>query len=80
MADTRKKDADWLLNLDANGRVSTSDAQLAVLMDIRDELKKLNKVFACPNFLAVPRHLDDTARTLRSIQRALPVRKPRKKS
>ncbi len=28
-----------------------------VLMDIRAELQKLNRVFACPNFQAVPRIL-----------------------
>lgn len=33
-------------------------AQLAVLMDIRDELQTLNRLLACPNFLAIPRRLE----------------------
>jgi len=35
-----------------------SRASLAVLMDIRDELQKLNRVFECGNFLAIPYKLD----------------------
>lgn len=27
---------------------------IAILMDIREELQKLNRVFACPNFQDVP--------------------------
>lgn len=30
----------------------------ALLMDIRDELKRLNGVLHCPNFLAIPFKLD----------------------
>lgn len=52
--DRRKKDANWLLNLNVNGTVPTCDAQLAVLMDIRDELKKLNWLLSCENFLQIP--------------------------
>ena len=36
--------------------------QLAVLMDIRDELKRLNAFLHCPNAVAIPK-------LLRSIQR-----------
>ena len=57
MSDTRKKDANWRLNVDNNGRVSNDDAQLAVLMDIRDELKRLNSLLHCQNFQAIPRIL-----------------------
>ncbi len=32
--------------------------QIAVLMDIRDELQLLNRVLYCPNFMAIPRKLD----------------------
>lgn len=43
-------------------------AQLAVLMDIRDELKKLNKLLYCSNFTGIPT-------TLRSIRRAMPTKR-----
>lgn len=62
MADTRKKDVNWRLNVNANGTCLTSDAQLAVLMDLRDELKRLNSVLHCVNFLDVPRRLARIAR------------------
>jgi len=41
-------------------------AQLAVLMDIRDELQKLNRVFQCANFLNMPHEL----KTLRRYTQA----------
>jgi hypothetical protein len=34
---------------------------LAVLMDIRDELKRINNVLNCSNCLAIPRKLDRIA-------------------
>lgn len=37
--------------------VTFADAKLAVLMDIRDELKTLNRLLACPNFLQIPTSL-----------------------
>lgn len=58
MPDTRRKDANWILNIDPEGKVSTEDARLAVLMDIRDELKRLNTLLHCGNFMAIPHYLD----------------------
>lgn len=59
MTDTRKKDANWSLNVRPDGNVaSMADAQLAVLMDIRDELKKLNQLLYCTNFMDIPLKLD----------------------
>lgn len=43
----------------------------ALLMDIRDELKRLNNLLHCSNFIGIPR-------TLHSIRRA--VAQPRKPS
>lgn len=58
MTDTRKKDANWSLNILPSGNVSTDDAQLAVLMDIRDELKILNRLLQCKNFIDIPFKLE----------------------
>lgn len=57
---TRHKDTEWVLPVLPGKKtaVSQPDAALAVLMDIRDELKLQNK-------------------TLRSIRRAMPPRKPK---
>ena len=58
MAKGRFKDIDWDL-ADDQGRVGTWErVEIAVLMDIRDELKKLNFLLHCNNFVAIPRKLD----------------------
>jgi hypothetical protein len=46
--------------------------EIEVLMDIRDQLKKLNRVLECPRFLRIPTSLD-------SIDRKLTKKKPRRK-
>jgi hypothetical protein len=48
----RHKDTVWALP--EGESVTCESAQLAVLMDIRDELKALRAIFQCPNFLQVP--------------------------
>lgn len=62
MADRRKKDLNWNV-ADENGNVPTWERiQIAVLMDLRDELKLLNGLLRCPNFMAIPRKLDRISR------------------
>lgn len=63
----RHKDANWNL---PDKLTDWKECELAVLMDIRDEMKKLNRLFECPNFLAIPA-------TLREIKRN--TARPRKK-
>lgn len=46
----RKKDVNWNLP----EQVSWEGSTLAVLMDLRDELKRLNGVLSCPNFVGIP--------------------------
>ena len=48
--------AEWMLwpGKDKGSLKNTAEAQLAVLMDLRDELIKLNRVFECHNALAIP--------------------------
>ena len=70
MKDLRHKNAAWTVPTDLNGSIAWGGAQLAVLMDLRDELQRLNNLLACQNFLGIPH-------TLRSINRKLT--KPRAK-
>ena len=50
---------DWDISPALNGGIRTiQDAQLAVLMDIRDELQTLNRLLSCDNFTAIPRNLE----------------------
>lgn len=60
----RQKDVKWNIPDPCPG---TDFAQLSVLMDIRDELKRLNELLHCPRFMGIPT-------TLRGIQRKLPGR------
>jgi len=59
----RFKDCAWDLPADPSGRISNWDAvKVAVMMDIRDELKELNSLFRCQNFLNIPHKLDRICR------------------
>lgn len=47
---SRAANMDW----NVGDNPSWDRSKLATLMDIRDELQTLNRVFRCHNFLAVP--------------------------
>lgn len=64
---------DWNLPVDANGRITWEMVHVAVLMDIRRELRQLNGLLSCPNFTSIPS-------TLRQIQRNTKKRKRQKRS
>lgn len=49
--------------------------QLAVLMDVRDELQKLNNIFGCHNFLEIPR----VVKAIRTNTGRIPAQKRTKK-
>lgn len=54
MIDRRKANRDWT-PAEPDGNVPTWErVQLAVLMDIRDELRRLRGTFECQNFLRIP--------------------------
>lgn len=55
----RHKDAFWGLPDKSDGYPMAS---LAVLMDIRDELKRMNTLLHCENFQGIPRKLDRISR------------------
>jgi len=66
----RFKDYDWATTT-ADGRhyAETNIAQLlSVLMDIRDELKRMNAIIQCPNFVAIPGKLDTMKAELKEIR------------
>lgn len=54
----RHKDAEFSLPAEGNGKgLEWHHVRLAVLMDIRDELKRLNQLLHCSNFVAIPHTL-----------------------
>lgn len=75
--DKRRAGVNWTVGDGKSNAVSGSDAALAVLMDIRDELKKLNLLLNCPNFTAIPFKLDAIVKHTRRIP--IRKRKPRAK-
>lgn len=44
-------------------------AQLTVLMDLRDELKQLNRLLHCHNFMSIPMKLDKIVYNTRKVRR-----------
>lgn len=66
MADRRRANVNWLVTDEAGKILSVDHANLAVLMDIRDEFRRLNALLHCENFQRIPR-------TLKGIQRKLPT-------
>jgi predicted transcriptional regulator len=45
------KNWDWTIDKNINGKYSVETAQLAVLMDIRNELQEINRRLRCPNVI-----------------------------
>ena len=74
--DTRYKNLAWIIP--SGGNPSFEGAQLAVLMDIRDELQRLNELLHCPNFIDIPLMLDEIVINTRPKRRttATKRRKP----
>lgn len=55
----RFKNLNWNLPSTEEGKLPKWDyVPIALLMDIRDELQRLNKLLGCANCVAIPRKLD----------------------
>lgn len=65
---SRHKDIAWNL---PDKPLNYEIVHAALLMDLRDELKKLNQLLHCPNFTGIPN-------TLHGIRMKLPTRKRRR--
>lgn len=69
MTDRQQRDQDWVV-AEPDGEVLTWErAGIAVLMDIRRELRRLNGLLACDQFLAVPGDLREIVRNTRRPKR-----------
>jgi hypothetical protein len=62
---------------DKENTANTDTLQLAMLCSIRDELRRLNRVLQCPNFIAVPSKLDQIAKNTRKKRKPRIVGKPK---
>lgn len=61
----RHKDVEWRL-ADPPGN---EGAQLGLLMDLRDELKRLNSLLHCQNFQNIPRELRGIRRDIKDLKK-----------
>lgn len=67
----RFKNADWNLRSTSAGNIeSWEQVHAALLMDLRDELQRLNALLHCPNFQNIPRELRSIKRELATIRKA----------
>lgn len=57
MADRRKKNASWFAANEKGETLTWGEAQIAVLMDIRDELQAIRGRLDCFEMLSIPRLL-----------------------
>lgn len=70
MPDTRLRNVEWVLPPLKDGSSTWVVVHSALLMDLRDELKALNRLLGCGNFTGIPS-------TLRGIRNALARRRRR---
>lgn len=63
------RDAQWHVRQTDEQMYSDEAVQRAILLDIREQLRALNRVFACPNFLRIPGVLDTIARQTKQKRR-----------
>jgi hypothetical protein len=68
--DTRHKNGNWSIPTLPNGNIKWEYVQHALLMDIRDELQRLNNVFSCHNFQRIPWVLDHIVRNTTKKRKA----------
>lgn len=61
----RHRNVDWNLP----DSIGWDQVRYALLMDIRDELQALNRIFRCQNFLLIPSKLDAIERNTRKPKR-----------
>lgn len=62
MSDRRKKNVEWTPGAEDGSMPTWERVQVALLMDIRDELQRLNNILECPNFQRIPAKLDRIGR------------------
>jgi hypothetical protein len=62
---------------DGTSTASAETISMCMLATIRDELRRLNQVLQCPNFIAVPAKLDQIAKNTRKRRKPRVVGKPK---
>ena len=71
------RDLDWTIAINDDNTWPSDKIQIALLADIRAELKRLNAVLHCPNFLEVPALLRHIKRNTTKKRKPKAVGKPK---
>lgn len=74
---TQGRDIDWHIHINDDGSWNDADVQLALLNDIREELKRLNAVLHCPNFIEIPSILRTIRKNTTKKRKPKAAAKPR---
>lgn len=69
MVDRRKANIEWLLGDTHGENMTWEQVHVAVLMDIRRELRRLNSLLHCPNATAIPQTLREIRAAVRKVAR-----------
>ena len=71
---TQGRNIDWHIHVNDDGTWNDADVQMALLNDIREELKRLNELLHCSNFVEIPSILRTIKRN--TTKRKKPKGKP----
>ena len=74
---SKQANAQWDLWESDDNLYSPDQVLLAVMMDIRAEIRRLNSVLQCPNFISVPSKLDQIARNTKRRKKPRAIGKPK---
>lgn len=69
MADRRKFNVDWQLGDENGDNLTWTHVQVAVLMDIRRELQRLNALLHCHNATSIPVTLREIRAAVNKVAR-----------
>ena len=67
---SKVSNTDWTIWQNEDGKYHWDQVRVAVLMDIRQELRKLNQLLACDNFSSIPESLRAIAKNTKRKPKA----------
>jgi hypothetical protein len=72
MSGTRLANLNWVPGDEAGQAPTWERVNTAILLDIRDELRKMNQTLRCPDFQSIPRVLKEIRRNTTKPKKAKP--------
>lgn len=69
------RNANWIVHSDAFGNYTYDNIKIALLMDIREELRIVRQRLSCAEFLTIPRILQN----IQAYTNRIPIKAKRKR-